>query len=168
MIPIVLLSIMRKILVIILIDRTWNRMKGAIPNSQAAHQQRRSNTEQVFTLKVMIEKAISTDNYNIWIALLDMSKAFDSVSRNKLSESLEEILTSWELGIMHILIHGTVLNVWLGKATGGDKLTKTEITQGDCLSALLFIFYPAKTIKQLPDQTEEQDSRHRIFWSALR
>ena len=40
-----------------------------------------------------------------------MSKAFDSVSRNKLSESLEEILTSWELGIMHILIHGTVLNV---------------------------------------------------------
>ena len=41
------------------------------------------------------------------------------------------------------------------------------ITQGDCLSALLFIFYLAKTIKQLPDRTEEQDNKHRILWSAL-
>ena len=102
--PIVLLSVLRKILTITLIERTWNRMKEAIPKSQAAYQEGRSTTEQVFALKTMIEKAISTNDYNIFIILLDMSKAFDSVSRNKLLEYLQEILTPCEMHIMHILI----------------------------------------------------------------
>ena len=32
---------------------------------------------------------------------------------------------------------------------------------------MLFIFYLTKTIKKLPDHTEEQDNIHRILWSAL-
>ena len=53
-------------------DRTWNRMKGAIPKSKAAYLEGRSTTDQVFRLKKVIEKTISTGNYNIWIILLDM------------------------------------------------------------------------------------------------
>ena len=74
---IVLLSVFRKVLTIILTDRTWNDMKRAFPKSQAGDQEERPTTEQVFTLKTTIEKAISTDNCNI---LLDISKAFDSIS----------------------------------------------------------------------------------------
>lgn len=77
---IVLLSVFRKVLTIILTDRTWNDMKRAFPKSQAGDQEERPTTEQVFTLKTTIEKAISTDNCNI---LLDISKAFDSISWNK-------------------------------------------------------------------------------------
>ena len=74
---IVLLSVFRKVLTIILTDRTWNDMKRAFPESQAGDQEERPTTEQVFTLKTTIEKAISTGNCNI---LLDISKAFDSIS----------------------------------------------------------------------------------------
>ena len=55
------------------------------------------------------------------------------------------------LHIMLILIHDVVLNFRLGKTTGEDILAKTGIAQTDFLSALLFIFYLAKTINQLPD-----------------
>ena len=55
------------------------------------------------------------------------------------------------LHIMLILIHDVVLNLRLGKTTGEDILTKIGITQTDFLSALLFIFYLAKAINQLPD-----------------
>ena len=51
-------------------------MKEAIPKSQAAYQQGRSTTKQVFTIKTMTEKTISPDYYNIWIILLDMFKSF--------------------------------------------------------------------------------------------
>ena len=44
---------------------------------------------------------------------------------------------------------------------------ETGITQGDWLSALLFIFYLAKSIKQPPDQTGQQNKRNQIIWSAL-
>ena len=77
---IVLLSVFRKVLTIILTDRTWSGMKRAFPKSQAGDQEERPTTEQVFTLKTTIEKGISTDNCNI---LLDISKAFDSISWNK-------------------------------------------------------------------------------------
>ena len=84
--PTVLLSVIRKILTIILIHRTGNCMKEAISRSQATYQKDKSTTELVFSLKTMTQKAISTDNYNIWITLMDMLKAFDSVSRKKLFE----------------------------------------------------------------------------------
>lgn len=166
--PIVLLSVIRKILTITLIRRTWERMKSCIPKSQAAYQKGRSTTEQVFTLKVMIEKAITSSNYDIFITLLDMSKAFDTVSRAKLLDYLKEILTPCELHMMYILIHDVKLNVRLGKTTGDEMPTNIGITQGDCLSALLFIFYLAKTIKEkLPKHTIEEDNQYKIRWSAL-
>ena len=82
--PIILLSVLRKILTVILIDRCWDRLKTRIPDSQAAYQSGRSTTEQVFTLKVMAEKAITSEDYTIYLMLLDMSKAFHTVSRSKL------------------------------------------------------------------------------------
>lgn len=45
-------------------------------------------------------KTISADNYNIWVILLDISKYFDSVSRIRLFEYLEEILIPCELDII--------------------------------------------------------------------
>ena len=60
--PIMLLSIIRKILTICLIRRTWERIQTKIGKDQAAYQAGRSTTEQVFAIKILAEKAITTSN----------------------------------------------------------------------------------------------------------
>ena len=68
---------------------------------------------------------------------------------------------------MYLLINDVILNVRIGKTVGEDIQTKLGITQGDCLSALLFIFYLSKSIHELPSHTTEEDNNHRLLWSAL-
>ena len=62
-----------------------------IPIAQSAYQSGRSTTEQVFAIKMLAEKAITSSTYNIYLLLLDMSKAFDTVCRNKLLSDLQEV-----------------------------------------------------------------------------
>ena len=72
--PIILLSILRKILAICMLRRSLQKLPTKIPPTQAAYQQGRSTTELVFTLKILAEKAITSENYEIVLLLLDMSK----------------------------------------------------------------------------------------------
>ena len=164
--PIILLSVLRKILTITLIDRCWERMKTRIPISQAAYQSGRSTTEQVFAVKILVEKATTSENCNIFLLMLDMSKAFDTVSRSKLMSILESILSDCELHMMHILINDVILNVRLGDKTGSSINTSGGICQGDCLSALLFTIYLASAIIPLPPHFQQVDCK-RPLWSAL-
>ena len=55
--PIILLSVLRKILTICLIDRIWDRLKQHIPSDQAAYQPGRGTTEQVFANKTASRKS---------------------------------------------------------------------------------------------------------------
>ena len=61
--PIILLSTLRKILTICMIDRLWEKISKNITKDQAAYQPGRSTTEQVFALKMMCEKVITSNNY---------------------------------------------------------------------------------------------------------
>ena len=65
-------------------------------------------------------------------------------------QQLQEILTDGEMFILNLLINDVVLNVRLGNKIGKDIKTEVGICQGDCLSALLLIFYLAHAIKELP------------------
>ena len=68
--PIILLSILRKILTIAMLDRIWDRIATRISKSQAAYQHGRSTTEQVLALKLMVERALTSSDINIYIILL--------------------------------------------------------------------------------------------------
>jgi hypothetical protein len=152
--PIILLSVLRKILAICMINRTWDRLKTQISIDQAAYQPGRSTTEQVFAVKTLAEKAISSSDYTIYLLMLDMSKAFDTVSRGKLMKDLETILQPDEMHLMNILINDVKIHVRVGQETQESPIeTTTGICQGDCLSAVLFIFYLANSIK---DPSESQ------------
>ena len=60
--PIILLSNLRKILAITILNRCWDKIKTKIPLSQAAYQSGRSTTENIFAFKLLAEKAITTEN----------------------------------------------------------------------------------------------------------
>ena len=165
--PITLLALCRKVMAVCVINRTWERLKNKIPKDQAAYQEGRSTTEQVFCLKVLVEKAITSQNYNIIIMMIDMSGAFDTVCRNKLLQQLEEYLEPHEMRMIHLLIADVNLMVRIGKEIGEGIKTNIGVIQGDCLSALLFIFYLAHIIKPISLETTREDHSNEIIWSEL-
>ena len=139
---------------IIILNRIVNTLDKDIPASQAAYRRGRSTTENVFTFKILAEKAIIEDNAEIHLRLLDMSKAFDNVSRGNLIQDLKQILQEDELHMVKILITQVNLQVRNNNTIGRKFKTSKGIPQGDCLSPILFIFYLAKTLKE----NKEQDS----------
>ena len=145
--PIMLISILRKTLTIALINRTWERIEKILPKDQAAYQPGRSTTEQVLAVKLLCEKAINTTDYTVYLALFDMSKAFDNVDRAKLLNYLQEILEPDELHIISLLINTPQIQVRVNGRLGAIFTTLIGILQGDCLSAILFIIYLSKTLK---------------------
>ena len=150
--PIILLSVLRKILTICLIDRTWDRLKQHIPPDQAAYQPGRGTTEQVFAIKILAEKAIISQDYNIHLLLLDMSKAFDTINRKILFEELQEILDEDEMYLISILTNRPKIQVKIRNNIGDAFETLVGITQGDVLSAILSILYLSKCLR-LPIKT---------------
>ena len=61
--PIILLNMIRKILAIIMINRIYDKLDSEIPATQAAYRPGRSTTENVFTMKILAEKALTSSNY---------------------------------------------------------------------------------------------------------
>ena len=145
--PIILLSILRKILAICMLRRCLDKLLEGIPTTQAAYQQGRSTAELVFSFKVLAEKAITSENYKIFLLLLDMSKDFDTVRRSDLFTILEDILEADELHMMKILLEDVILRVKIGKKTGEAIKTNIGIPQGGYLSLILFILYLAQALK---------------------
>ena len=89
--PIILLSVLRKILAVCIMKRINSRLGSAIPISQATYRKNMSTTEHVFVTKLIIERIIS-------------STAFDSIQRNTLIEDLKNVLNQDELHLIRILL----------------------------------------------------------------
>ena len=100
-----LLSILRKTLTITLISRIWHKISKELPKEQAAYQPGRSTTEHVLAIKIMCEKVINSGDFKAYLALFNMTKAFDNVERDKLLEYLEELLAPDELHLLSLLIN---------------------------------------------------------------
>ena len=112
--PIILLSVIRKVLTICMIKRIWDRISDAITTEQAAYQPGRGTTEHIFAVKMIAEKAITSNDYTAFLMLLDMSKAFDTVDRELLFNHLEKILELDELHIMSRLSNHPQIKVRVG------------------------------------------------------
>ena len=77
---ITLLLMIRKVLAVCMKKRIVDKLDAEIQPSQAACRAGRSTTEYVFAAKVLVEKAITSANYQIHLLMLDMSKAFNTIN----------------------------------------------------------------------------------------
>ncbi len=156
--PIILLSLLRKILAIIMIERITDKALTRIPISQAAYQAGRSTTEHVFAVKILAEMATTTADHTFHLLMLDMSKAFDTVNRKTLFNILDEFLEKDVLHILKLLTEDVRLQVKIEDELGEPIKTDTGVPQGDCMSTLLFIIYLAQALKPKQTVTDEEHS----------
>ena len=145
--PIVLLSIIRKILAICLMNRIQNKLDNEIPPSQAAYRKLRSTTEHVFATKMIIDRTITAKEETSYLLLHDMSKAFDSINRKTLINDLKTVIQPDELHLVNQMIQ-VELAARVGNHISEYFKTDTGAPQGDCLSANEFTFYLAKTLSE--------------------
>ena len=146
--PIVLLSTIRKILAICLIRRVGGKIDDTIPHTQTAYRPGRSTTEQVCAIKMLAEKAITSTDYTAQILLMDMSKAFDTIHRDKVIADLQYILDPDELHLVKILIEDVQITIRINNIKGKPFITNVGTPQGDCLSPTLFTLYLAKALRE--------------------
>ena len=71
--------------------------------------------------------------------MIDMSKAFDTVN-------WKTLLKKFEIRMMYLHTNNVKLKMRVERSSGEEILTNIGVAQGDCLSALLFIFYLAKFV----------------------
>ena len=95
--PIIPLSILREILAAVIMNRVCDKMDRDTPISQAANRKGRSTTVHGFAEKTVIERTINSKNETVYLTLLDMSKAFDSIRRKDLIENLQNTVDADEL-----------------------------------------------------------------------
>ena len=133
-----------------MLNRLNERFNERLPMSQTAYRRGRSTTENVFTFKILAEKATITSNMKVNIMLLDMTKAFDSVNRETLMNDLRTFLEPDELHIIKILLQNMSLAVRCEGRTSDSFNTDTGIPQGDSLSPVLFTLYLANSLKGTP------------------
>ena len=158
--PVIVLTTLRKILAICMLDRTLSKIRSRIPITQAAYQSGRSTTEHVFTFKVLAEKAITSKDFKVVILMLDMSKAFDTVLRKDLLQLMKEILDEDEIHIMKILLTNIKYHIKIGQEIGDLITTNIGFPQGDCLSPVLFTLYLANTLKNENECVEHSYCKH--------
>ena len=102
--PTILLSVLRKILEVFMMKRISSRLESAIAICQEAYLKNRSPTDHAFATKLTIKRTISSTDEIVYLLLLDMRKAFDSVQKNTLIENLKYVLNQDELNLIRILL----------------------------------------------------------------
>ena len=142
-------------------------MKDHIPKDQVAYQKGRNTTEQVMCMRLLIGKAITSENYNLIIMMIDTSKTLDTVNRKTLLKTLETILDESEMRMMYLLINNIKRKVKVGRSLQEEILTSISVAQGDCLSVLLFLFYLAKFVDVIPGLPTREKFGNKFLWSEL-
>ena len=107
-----------------------SRFPGNRPGEadESAPRRQKHNRTSFFSMKLLAEKAITSSDYKMYILLLDMSKAFDTVNRNQLFETLEDLLLPDEIHLLHILTNDVKLKVRVGAEHGPEFTTSVGIT----------------------------------------
>lgn len=142
--PVTLLSVMRKVLANVVVERSRARFEQRLPPSQAGARASRSTTDGVF-IKMMLVAIISHYDVHIFGLGTDLTQAFDKVNRAKLLTLLKE--GGWmgpdEIRITRYLLADTTIQVRVGNSLSSTSRTSAGTFQGDSLSMMLFVAYLA-------------------------
>ncbi|XP_017661544.1 PREDICTED: LOW QUALITY PROTEIN: RNA-directed DNA polymerase from mobile element jockey-like, partial [Lepidothrix coronata] len=139
---ITLLSIAGKILARILLNRLIPAIAEEIlPESQCGFRANRSTTDMVFVLSQLQEKC-REQNKDLYVTFVDITKAFDTVSRKGLWQILEQLGCPPKFLKMIISLHEDQHGqVRYGNTLSESFLIKNGVKQGCVLAPTLFTVF---------------------------
>jgi len=153
--PVMLLSVVRKVLTSILTKRSTEFMQEYVRESQAGFRPNHSTADGVFYTRMLCERSLLGD-WSYSGALLDFSGAFDTVIResalSKMSEA--EAYTS----TIRTLISDTSAKVKLCGELSTPFATNIGVVQGDPLSPLMYIMYAESSMRKIDETLDSNNS----------
>ena len=146
--PIVLLSVLRKTLSLIVLSRIAPKVDEYLSSSQSGFRRGRSTADVVFGYRWLCAKA---QRHRVTVKFLgiDLSRAFDTIRRDKLLDTLQTFVDESELRMIRFLLVDTSLQP---RISTGDCLafaTTIGTPQGDSLSPVLFTVYLEAALRDL-------------------
>ena len=113
--PIVLLSVLRKTLSLIVLSRIAPKVDDYMSSSQSWFRRGRSTADVVFGYRWLYAKA---QRHRVTVEFLgiDLSRAFDTIRRDKLLDTLQTFLDESELRMIRFLLADTSLTVERGSS----------------------------------------------------
>jgi len=146
--PVMLLSVIRKVLTSILTNRYTEDVQEYVTESQAGFRPGRSTADGVFYTRSMCERATIGD-WSYSAALLDFSGAFDTVIRQ---EALHRMSAAGApTSTAAALISNTTARVKLNGHLSDAFPTNIGVVQGDPMSPVMFITYAEGTMRKIRD-----------------
>ncbi len=120
----------------------WMETRQLLPREQLAYRRGKSGVDHIFVLNVIRECEVSRTG-KLYVALIDLRKAFPSVSRRKLvTELVNAGVSDRMVGILRKLYVGDTFQLLLDGHVGSLVfVVVTGVHEGSCLSPLLFIFF---------------------------
>ena len=146
--PIVLLSVLRKTLSLIVLSRIAPKVDEYLSSSQSGFRRGRSTADVVFGYRWLCAKA-QRQRVTVEFLGIDLSRAFDTIRRDKLLDTLQTFVDESELRMIQFVLADTSLQPRLST---GDCLAFTMTIgtpQGDSLSPVLFTVYLEAALRDL-------------------
>ena len=136
---ITLLSIPSKVLTRVLLDRMKDAIDQELKDEQAGFRKERSCTDQIATLRVIVEQSIEWQT-SLYVCFVDFEKAFDSVDQ----QTIWNILSYYGVPDKFINIIRLLYKDYTCQVVHNGKLSEefavtTGVRQGCLLSPLLFL-----------------------------
>ena len=128
--PIVLLSALRKTLSLIVLSRIATKVDNFLSPSQSGFRRGRSTADVVFGYRWLCAKA-QRQRITIEFLCIDLSRAFDTIRRDKLLEVLQSFLDEPELRMIRFLLAATSLEPRLSTGDCHAFASTVGTPQGD-------------------------------------
>ena len=154
---ITLLSIAGKILARVLLNRLVPSIAADhIPESQCSFRAKRRTTDMVFSLRQLQEKC-REQNKGLYITFVDLTKAFDTVSRKGLWLIMKRLGCPQKFLNMVIQLHEDHGQIRLNNDLSEPFPITNGVKQGCVLAPTLFSIFFSMMLKQATDDLEDKD-----------